>query len=46
MMDIMCRPVSSASSLHCGHFVVLDGCGGWVASSMVAVGRKKQHGNV
>ena len=26
--------------------VVLDGSGGWVASSIVVVGRKKQHGNV
>ena len=41
-----CRHVSSASSLHCGRFVVLDGCGGWVASSMVVVGRKKRRGNV
>ena len=24
----------------------LNGCGGWVASTMVVVGRKKQHGNV
>ena len=26
--------------------VVLDGSGGWVASSMVVVGRKKRCGNV
>ena len=41
-----CRRVSSASSLRCGRFVVLDGRGGWVASSMVVVGRKKRRGNV
>ena len=41
-----CHRVSSTSSLRCGRFVVLDGCGGWVASSMVVVGRKKRHGNV
>ena len=41
-----CRCVSSASSLRCGRFVVLDGHGGSVASSMVVVGRKKRRGNV
>ena len=41
-----CRCVSSASSLRGGRFVVLDGRRGWVASSMVVVGRKKRRGNV
>ena len=38
---LLCHRVSSASSLRCGHFVVLDGCGGWLALSMVVVGRNK-----
>ena len=41
-----CRCVLSVSSLRCGRFVVLDGRGGWVASLMVVVGRKKRRGNV
>ena len=43
---LLCHHVSSASSLHGGHFIVLDGSGGWVASFMVVVGRKKLCGNV
>ena len=42
----LCHHVLWVSLLCCACFIVLDGHGGWVVSSMVVVGRKKRCGNV